>query len=71
MSIKKLEELEERLKDKKVLKFMLGILFILIGVVGGFIPIIQGWIFVLIGSYLLFGERFKRVIKKLKKKDSK
>jgi len=34
----------------------LGALFLLLGVIGGFLPVIQGWIFVLIGLALLAEE---------------
>jgi len=33
-----------------------GVLFLLLGVIGGFLPVIQGWIFVLIGLTLLARE---------------
>jgi len=34
----------------------LGVFFLILGVVGGFLPVIQGWIFVLIGLALLAEE---------------
>lgn len=34
----------------------LGVFFLLLGVIGGFLPVIQGWIFVLIGLALLAEE---------------
>lgn len=33
-----------------------GVFFLLLGVIGGFLPVIQGWIFVLIGLTLLAKE---------------
>lgn len=33
-----------------------GLLFLLIGVIGGFVPVFQGWIFVLLGLTLLARE---------------
>lgn len=41
----------------------LGIIFIMVGVVGGFVPILQGWIFILLGVFLLFGEDALQKIK--------
>ena len=35
---------------------VLGVFFLLLGVIGGFLPVIQGWIFVLIGLVLLAEE---------------
>lgn len=38
---------------KKIVRNILGILFISIGILGGLIPIFQGWIFVLLGFILI------------------
>ena len=38
---------------KKTLRITAGVLFLLLGIIGGFLPIVQGWIFGLIGFYLL------------------
>ena len=38
---------------KKIIRNILGTIFLIIGVIGGFIPFLQGWIFVLIGYILL------------------
>ena len=38
---------------KKIIRNVIAILLILIGVIGGFIPILQGWIFVLTGYIIL------------------
>ena len=43
-------------KSGKIVRIPLGILCIIIGFIGGFIPIFQGWIFILLGCVLLFGE---------------
>jgi hypothetical protein len=32
----------------------LGVFFLILGVIGGFVPILQGWIFILIGLLVLF-----------------
>jgi predicted tellurium resistance membrane protein TerC len=38
---------------KKIGRITGGILLILLGIIGGFIPILQGWMFILAGLYLL------------------
>jgi len=38
---------------KNTLKTILGILLVLIGIIGGFIPIFQGWVFGIPGLILL------------------
>jgi len=38
---------------KKIGRISLGILLLLIGVIGGFIPVLQGWVFVLLGLEVL------------------
>lgn len=37
-----------------VVRITLGIVFLIIGVIGGFIPIFQGWIFILLAFLVLF-----------------
>jgi hypothetical protein len=37
-----------------VVRITLGIVFLILGVIGGFIPILQGWIFILLGILVLF-----------------
>lgn len=37
----------------KIVRNIFGIIFILIGIIGGFIPIFQGWVFVLLGFILI------------------
>ncbi len=37
----------------KILRIVSGVICILIGVIGGFIPILQGWVFILLGLGLL------------------
>jgi heme A synthase len=36
------------------LRIALGVFFLILGVIGGFIPILQGWIFILLGLLVLF-----------------
>ena len=42
---------------KKLLKNILAIFCMLLGFIGGFIPVLQGWVFVLIGFILLDFEK--------------
>ena len=37
-----------------VVRITLGIVFLILGVIGGFIPILQGWIFILLAVLVLF-----------------
>ncbi|HLC86667.1 MAG TPA: hypothetical protein VJH65_00095 [Candidatus Nanoarchaeia archaeon] len=63
-----LRNLDKKFENRKNFKIIIGIGFIFLGVIGGFTPILQGWIFILIGGYLLFGEKFITFFKKFKKK---
>ena len=57
---------------KKSLRIFLGIVLILIGIIGGFIPILQGWMFILAGCAVI-GIRPSFIKKKyieLKERDS-
>jgi hypothetical protein len=38
------------------LRIILGVVFLILGVIGGFVPIMQGWIFILLGVLVLFPE---------------
>lgn len=52
------------------LRIVLGIVFLILGVIGGFVPIMQGWIFILLGILVLFPES-KFAIKALNKVEPK
>ncbi|MBN2546654.1 MAG: hypothetical protein JXB50_12710 [Spirochaetes bacterium] len=50
---------------KRILRNIIGIIFIFIGILGGFIVFFQGWVFVLLGYILLDfkkKERFEEII---------
>ncbi|MBI4452153.1 hypothetical protein HY637_01870 [Candidatus Woesearchaeota archaeon] len=58
-----------------VLKKAIGILLIVLGVISGFVPVIQGWVFILLGLFLLgvktktikeWVEKAKKIIKRQK-----
>jgi uncharacterized protein len=49
-----------------VLRITLGIVFIILGIIGGFVPIMQGWIFMLLAVLVLFPQS-KFAIKSLDK----
>jgi len=46
----------------------LALLFLAIGIIGGFIPILQGWVFVLAALWLLFPDQAEQLIEKIKTK---
>jgi len=50
---------------KKILRNIIGTLFLSVGVVGGFIPILQGWVFVLTGFILIDFKKKKDVEQKI------
>ena len=56
-----------KIKKYNHLRIPIGISFLVIGFIGGFIPIFQGWVFVLLGLTLLFGKKFTSHIKRIKK----
>ena len=58
---------------KKIIRNTLGIILLIFGIIGGFLPIIQGWIFVLAGFILLdfkrkdeYEEKFLKLISRTK-----
>lgn len=42
----------------------LAFVFLMIGVIGGFIPILQGWVFVLAALWLLFPDHAELIVDK-------
>jgi uncharacterized membrane protein YbaN (DUF454 family) len=40
----------------------------MLGILGGFIPILQGWVFVLAAFWLLFPDQAEQLIEKIKAK---
>ena len=60
-----LKRTKEYLKEHKWVRIPLGILFVIIGFIGGFIPIFQGWVFGVLGLTLLFGEVFTDRLKNI------
>ena len=52
------------------LRITLGIIFIILGIIGGFVPIMQGWIFMLLAVLVLFPQS-KFAIKSLDKIETK
>ena len=51
-----------------LIKKTLGILLILIGIVGLFLPILQGVVLILLGINLFNPQLYKKIIKKFKRK---
>ena len=58
------------MKIKDILKISSGIVLVIVGLIGGIIPIFQGWVFGLPGLIILsnYFPAIKRVLKKIKRK---
>jgi len=58
------------MKIKDILRISLGIILVFIGLIGGIIPIFQGWVFGVPGLIILsnYFPPIKRVLKKIKRK---
>ena len=61
------------MKIKDIIKIIIGILLIIIGLIGGIIPIFQGWMFGIPGLVLLskYFKSAKKILKWAKKKIKK
>ena len=46
----------------------LALVFLVIGILGGFIPVLQGWVFILIACWLLFPDQSERLFEKIKER---
>ena len=55
---------------KDIIKISLGIILVLIGLIGGLIPIFQGWVFGIPGLIILsqYFPPIKKIVNKLRKK---
>jgi uncharacterized membrane protein YbaN (DUF454 family) len=51
----RLKEFDRKLHRKRALRKAIGISFILLGIAGIFLPILQGWIFLIAGLYFILG----------------
>ena len=49
-------------KPPSLYRYTLGYCFLFLGLLAGFIPVLQGWIFVAIGLVLLKDERWARKV---------
>lgn len=38
---------------RKILRLFLGLLLVIVGIIGGFVPILQGWMFLIPGLIIL------------------
>ena len=67
---KSLNKNMKKIRKHSYIRLPVGISLLVLGFIGGFIPIVQGWIFVFLGLTVLFGKKFtvysKKSIKKLK-----
>jgi hypothetical protein len=43
----------QRVALRKILRLLLGFLLVIIGIIGGFVPILQGWMFLIPGLIIL------------------
>ncbi|MFH1289968.1 MAG: PGPGW domain-containing protein [Nanoarchaeota archaeon] len=53
------------------IRIILGIIFLTLGILGLFLPFLQGILFILIGAALLGFPPAKRLLKKIRKKSKK
>jgi len=60
---KKIKRMILKIRKHKVLRIPIGISFIIIGIVGLFLPILQGGICIFLGLYILFGDKFEKYLK--------
>jgi len=62
--LEKIRALRHRLP--LVVRLPLAVFFLALGIIGGFVPILQGWIFVLAAFWLLFPGQAEQLIEKIK-----
>ena len=62
--LEKIRALRHRLP--LVVRLPLAVLFLALGIVGGFIPVLQGWIFVLAAIWLIFPERAEQLVDRVR-----
>lgn len=48
------------------IRMPLALVFFALGILGGFIPVMQGWVFILAGAWLLFPDHSERFVEKIK-----
>jgi len=46
-------DLRKRVALRRILRLLLGFLLVIIGIIGGFVPILQGWMFLIPGLIIL------------------
>jgi len=49
-----------------IVRLPLALAFLAIGIAGGFIPILQGWVFVLAAIWLIFPDHAEQLVEKIK-----
>jgi len=49
-----------------VVRLPLAVFFLALGIIGGFIPILQGWIFVLAAFWLLFPDQAEQLVDRVR-----
>jgi UPF0716 family protein affecting phage T7 exclusion len=58
----------QKIMIRKTLRTIAGIIMIILGIIGFFLPLTPGWAMVFIGVLLISPERGKRLIAKIKEK---
>ena len=48
----------------KIIRFISGIFLIILGIISGFLPILQGWLFILLGLFLLGFNKKNKLVRK-------
>ena len=58
------------MKFRDILKIITGIMLIIIGIIGGLVPIFQGWVFGVAGLTILaqYSKLIKKCLEKIKRK---
>ena len=56
--IRNIEKNIEKIRARKYIRIRVGVFLLILGVIGGFLPIVQGWIFIVLGLTVLFGDEF-------------
>jgi len=58
---------------RKILRLFLGLLLVVVGIIGGFVPILQGWMFLIPGLIILadYFPPIRRLVEWAKRKAGK
>jgi hypothetical protein len=62
--IEKLQAFRRRMP--LLVRLPLAFVFLVLGVLSGFIPVVQGWLFIFVAFWLLFPDHSEKLLKKIK-----